>query len=136
MTDDHDRAFRIREARRERHAALFQALKDGAQITPHLKISPSGRDQYYRDSYNITSSRYEEMWEAQEGRCKICGEYKELDGKGADRLHVDHSHSSDGTRDLLCTCCNPMIGFARESPEILRAAANYLERHTDIAATL
>jgi hypothetical protein len=33
------------------------------------------------------------------------------------------------SRDLLCDTCNLMLGHAKESPEILRAGAKYLEDH-------
>jgi hypothetical protein len=33
-------------------------------------------------------------------------------------------------RELLCNPCNTVIGMAREIPELLRLAADYLEKHS------
>jgi hypothetical protein len=44
-------------------------------------------------------------------------------------LAVDHNHKTNAVRELLCHACNVLIGYARENPQILRAACEYLERH-------
>lgn len=51
--------------------------------------------------------------------CLIC--------KGFDRLGVDHNHATTATRGLLCQGCNQGLGFFRDSPELLRKAAAYVE---------
>lgn len=57
------------------------------------------------------------------GRCAICGS----DG-GGKKMHVDHDHQTGEVRGLLCGYCNWVVGYSQESPERLRAAADYLER--------
>jgi hypothetical protein len=61
-------------------------------------------------------------WE-QGGKCAICGE------KPTERLCVDHNHTTNAIRDLICTNCNHALGKAREDPTTLRKMAEYLERH-------
>lgn len=75
--------------------------------------------------YGITQEEYDALVAAQDGRCAICKKLPDC-GKGK-RLHVDHHHASGQVRALLCARCNVMIGYALESPDILRAAATYLE---------
>jgi hydrogenase maturation factor HypF (carbamoyltransferase family) len=41
--------------------------------------------------------------------------------------HADHCHTEGHFRGILCTRCNPMLGYAQHSPNILRRAAAYLE---------
>lgn len=77
--------------------------------------------------YGLTVEQYEGMVALQEGKCAICRKTPTGDGfKGA--LHVDHNHATGRVRKLLCFNCNLMVGNAKESPEILRAAATYMER--------
>lgn len=74
--------------------------------------------------YGITAEQYEQLLEWQGGRCAICGNRPRKK-----RLAVDHDHRTGEVRGLLCaTFCNhKMLGGARENPEILRRAADYLE---------
>lgn len=43
-------------------------------------------------------------------------------------LSVDHDHISGHVRGLLCRNCNSAIGLLRDDPELIRRAANYVER--------
>lgn len=76
--------------------------------------------------YGITQERYEEMVAAQHGCCAICG-VTEPGGK-AKVWHVDHCHSSNEVRGLLCGHCNRGLGQFADDPARLRAAAAYLEQ--------
>jgi hypothetical protein len=42
------------------------------------------------------------------------------------KLHVDHDHTTNKMRTLLCHNCNSVLGYARENPAILRAGIEYL----------
>lgn len=96
------------------------------------------RDNYARNNLRrslgktgLTEIEYQEMLSSQEGRCAICREHP--NGRG--RLHIDHDHETSMTRGLLCTNCNPGIGFFRDSPELLRRAAEYLDGHIQPSTT-
>src|SRR5687767_2232057 len=58
------------------------------------------RNYQLKNRYGITMAVYAVMWEAQNGRCEICGVWKALDS-GTDSLHVDHSHRTKEVRGLL-----------------------------------
>jgi len=64
-------------------------------------------------------------WRArQDGTCKICG--RQVNGKSA---HTDHDHVTGRLRDQLCDNCNQGLGCFKDDPDLLRAAAKYIERH-------
>ena len=74
--------------------------------------------------YGISLIEYNDMLDAQGGKCAICGETDRTFG----RLVVDHCHDSRKIRGLLCSLCNRSIGGLRHSVEILEKAIDYLRR--------
>lgn len=69
--------------------------------------------------YGITLEVYEELMSR---GCAICGETQK-------RIVMDHCHASGRNRGPLCDGCNVGLGGFRDRPEMLRAAADYLEHH-------
>lgn len=81
--------------------------------------------------YGITADEYEEILIKQAGLCAICRQPEKKQYKGKiTKLHVDHNHETEKIRQLLCHSCNMMIGYAKEDSEVLRKAADYIERHS------
>lgn len=77
--------------------------------------------------YGITPEDFDAMLAAQNGRCAICGEPPDPDGKGAySRLHIDHDHQTGVVRGLLCGRCNQGLGYFKDDPARLSAAIDYL----------
>ena len=80
--------------------------------------------------YGITPEEFEAKLEYQNGRCMICGRPPKLEGvRAASQLHQDHDHKTGQNRDLLCNSCNQGIGYLKDDPALLRAAADYIDRH-------
>jgi|ERR1035437_919842 hypothetical protein len=78
-----------------------------------------------------TLEMFDKAWEKQCGRCAICKRVLNLDVKhnGA-KAHADHEHVlPPKPREILCGTCNVGIGNLQDSPDILRAAATYIEKH-------
>jgi len=80
----------------------------------------------------ITIEEYDAAWDAQQGKCFMCGTFREryTVSSGPRRLAVDHCHKSGKFRKLLCDNCNRLLGFARENQATLRAAIAYLDEHS------
>lgn len=79
--------------------------------------------------YGLTIEAYDGMLAAQGGRCAnpAC---RTDEPRGNGRFHVDHSHVTGKVRGLLCCNCNLAIGNAKDSSEILRGLADYLDSST------
>lgn len=116
-----------------RVAEESKARKNAAR---RVAVNVDRRDVNLRDllrrRYGLTLEQYQEMLARQGGRCAICGSPPDPTGvKAASRLHVDHDHVTGANRELLCGRCNQGVGFFRDDPAILRAAAEYIERHRE-----
>ncbi|WP_433332564.1 endonuclease VII domain-containing protein [Spirillospora sp. CA-294931] len=73
-------------------------------------------------TYGLQRGEYDKLFAAQASVCAICGQARKQ------RLSVDHCHKRGHVRGLLCRLCNGrLLTAARDRPEILRAAAEYLE---------
>jgi hypothetical protein len=75
-----------------------------------------------KKQYGLTLEQFDEMLEAQDGACALCG--REQVGM---RLHVDHCHASGVVRGLLCSNCNTGLGMFGDDPDRLIAAIQYIE---------
>lgn len=92
------------------------------------------RDQMLRRLYGITEEQYEEMLTEQGGCCALCGKPPKPGGKrNAGRLHVDHDHATGRVRRLLCNNCNHGLGTFFDDPDLMRRAADYIERFRQVA---
>lgn len=83
------------------------------------------RAQKLKTAYGISSEDFSIWLTAQDHRCRICKTDKP---GGAGQFHVDHCHDTQKLRGLLCARCNTLLGYAKDNPNVLRAAAAYLER--------
>lgn len=80
--------------------------------------------------YGITIDEYNKKLADQNFVCSICKEPETrlLSGK-LKRLAVDHCHTTNAIRDLLCTRCNVFIGSVKENINLLHEMIAYLNRH-------
>ncbi len=76
--------------------------------------------------YHLTVEDYARMFNTQNGECAIC--HKRLDDTKYKGVNIDHCHRTGSVRGLLCGNCNNGIGYLKDSLDLVRAAAEYLER--------
>ncbi len=90
-------------------------------------VPAARRARHYRRTYGVTMGELEAMRTQQGGKCALCGR-SEADSHNG--LHLDHDHRPGGVvRSLLCADCNTGIGKLQDDPDLLRRAAEYIERH-------
>lgn len=79
-------------------------------------------------TYGVTREQYKAMSAGQNDVCAICKQTQKRTRNGKPvELAVDHNHVTGKLRGLLCHNCNAALGLASDSPERLRAMADYLE---------
>ncbi len=126
------RIDRLRRLRKRRRARKKEKLRPKRTVSArkrfaHPTWTPNkiGRHYYLTRKYGISVERYDQMWRDQGGLCYICGDPEQVRNR---RLAVDHDHATRHVRRLLCTGCNRGLGFFRDNPAILEAAARYLRK--------
>lgn len=82
------------------------------------------RSRAYKYLYGITLEEVNEMLNSQDGKCAIC------DKKFQSRRDtcLDHNHSTNKVRQLLCSRCNVLVGYLETSSPLLDKATEYLRK--------
>lgn len=85
--------------------------------------------------YGITEQQYDEMFEAQQGRCALCemelvrqtDAARPFRGQPDENVgRVDHCHATGAVRGILCFGCNVGLGKFRDDEELMLKAVRYL----------
>ena len=79
--------------------------------------------------YGLTPELYRAWLEQQGGNCPGCSLTLELLGTRSTQPNVDHCHTTEAVRGILCNGCNTALGQFKEDPELLKAACRYLDLH-------
>lgn len=56
------------------------------------------------------------------GKCEICQQLVPLD-----KLHIDHNHTTNKFRGVICYNCNVSLGMMQENTSYLQAMITYLQ---------
>lgn len=96
------------------------------------KKDPERFKQYERNSklntsYGLTSEVFDLLLKHQGNGCAICG----TNDWGPRRPHIDHDHTTNKLRGILCHSCNTALGLFKDNAEILQKAIEYLNRGKD-----
>jgi hypothetical protein len=112
------------EASRESGRKHREAVRSNPE--KHESVKALQRESRRKSEFGISGEQYGAALDEQERRCAICRsvftEYQ--DGNPP---CIDHCHDKNEFRGLLCRGCNLMLGYAKDSIEILQSAIRYLE---------
>jgi Recombination endonuclease VII len=91
---------------------------------------------YFRRRYGMKLEALEMMLQEQDGCCAICRKHwtackaaKHARDKNLFLHYVDHDHTRNSVRGLLCNSCNIAIGLFEEDLERFTSAMAYLTLH-------
>lgn len=108
-------------AYREKHKERLQvSVKEWKRANPDRQ-----RAAKLKERYGITPEQYDVLLKQQGGGCAICGS-KTPRRTGSTFLVVDHCHTTNKVRGLLCYRCNVGIGNFEDDPRMLVRAIEYL----------
>ena len=120
-----------REVQTEAQVRWGRANRDkicAAQQRHKAKFPEKYRSRYSR--FGVLEIEFQEKLAAQGGVCAICGSADPGDIRG---FNFDHDHARDkkdpaGHRGVLCRSCNLLLGYAKDSPTILKKSVAYLKK--------
>lgn len=106
--------------------AVKLTCKRGHENTEGSRYSTGGCKKCIREVqlskfYGISPKQYNDLLIKQKYACAVCGDVTSA------TLHIDHDHGTKRVRGLLCTRCNPLLGYAKDDVSILMKAINYLK---------
>lgn len=109
----------LQERCKQCRADHFQTVKHNRP-----KVTKEKKRKYVLASYGLTVIQFENMLADQNNCCAIC--YTKDWGKPSPS--VDHCHSTNAVRGLLCNMCNRALGMFKDNIEVLENAAKYIKR--------
>jgi hypothetical protein len=77
--------------------------------------------------YGVTEEMYLSTLASQDGKCGICGA-TESGRRDTPWLLVDHNHTTDKVRGLLCHPCNVAIGMIEKNNINLKSVEKWIKR--------
>lgn len=108
-------------------AKAYEASHKKERLDYYHSRKDKARSKYLQRSFGITLEQYNVLLEMQHGVCAICLEPETATSNGKLKaLAVDHDHSTNKIRGLLCANCNRALGGFKDNVERLRRAAEYL----------
>lgn len=122
--------IKLKEYRRNYRKRNLEKVK--ANISDWKKANPNYMKEYLgnyqreynlRTKYKLSLDQYNLMLADQGGVCAVCGK-----PPTTRPLDVDHCHSSDRVRGLLCNACNMALGQLKDNPENVRRLLQYILR--------
>lgn len=89
-------------------------------------------DKHYKRTYGVSVRWVQQQLIEQDYKCAICKTIGfKMREDHVSGMNLDHCHETGLARGLLCHNCNRGLGLFQDSPDFLREAANYLEKHND-----
>jgi len=77
--------------------------------------------------YNISEEFYYHLLKEQDHKCPGCGcSLSEIPPR---HVHIDHCHSTDKVRGIMCHYCNTALGSLKDNTTTLASLIRYVEKH-------
>lgn len=88
--------------------------------------APDRLSRGYAKKFGISRQQYDDLLKQQNHLCAVC--HKDLKIMPSHHVHVDHCHTTNKIRGILCLYCNRGIGCFFNDSESLRSASIYLDK--------
>ncbi len=123
-----------RERMRQKALDYYYANKDSMsrKSAAWSKANPDRvKSNDLKRMYGIDLDQFYTLLETQQSRCAICS----IAFTTTKDAHVDHCHTTNQVRGLLCGNCNRWLGLFKDDPTLLTQAITYLAGAVGIEPT-
>ena len=118
-----------------KYCGVITIKRDLKSTKPYCTPCNARRNKLQKD-YNMTLEEFDDMMEQQNNCCKICNKLVHRSTNNgnnktvyANTAVVDHCHSTDKVRGILCSNCNFAIGKLHDSPGFALSCYYYLKEN-------
>lgn len=111
---------RSRDKNRSKHNEKCREYQRTARAVRPSHMAAIARKSRYKSKYGITMEEWNKIFDMQDKACAIC------QITDTTKWTVDHCHTSNKVRGILCHYCNIMLGHAKDNPVTLERGAKYL----------
>lgn len=130
MTSEEKGVYRKEYYKKHREKFLLARKEYRIQNADSIKqyakqyVIKNGKKNALKYRYGISEEDYNEKHRSQNERCAICNRPQ---SEFNERFSVDHCHSTNQIRGLLCPRCNFGIGYFMDDGNLLLKAYGYLK---------
>jgi hypothetical protein len=114
---EHDKRYQEPEFLKKRRARHQERLQNDREYRERCTAA------HRRTKLGISPKEQHALFDSQHGRCASCGD--EIDFVTG---HLDHDHATGLVRGFLCRECNQALGLLRDSADLARRLADYIDR--------
>ena len=115
-----------RKAYNEANKEKINARRKQYRKNNKEKIKLNEKNKWLKRKYGITLKERNVILKKQNNKCKICF-YKFNENEFKSIACVDHCHTTNKIRGLLCRTCNAGLGYFKDNIETLTKVITYLE---------
>jgi hypothetical protein len=120
------------EVAKYRKTEKYHATKDAriARQKATGEWQRMAKNRLIKHNYGITLDQYDAMVVSQGGVCAICNNPETMldyQTKAVKSLAIDHCHSTNRVRGLLCQACNVAIGRFKDDVSVMEKAIQYIK---------
>ena len=110
----------VEQARNEKKQRAIASAEARRVVANSKRTVGNGYREYTtKKRYGVTQEYIESLRAKQEDRCAIC--------RKEGPLYIDHCHTTNVVRGLLCPGCNTLVGFIETRGHLLPVARKYVE---------
>lgn len=114
-------AYKTAEQKKEYDRLRWEKIK--ADPNAYIEHQFQWKKYHLKSKYGLSYEEYLNLKHKQDNLCLIC--------KISEAVVVDHCHTTNEIRGMLCQPCNQGIGHLKDNPIFCRNAAEYLEVFED-----